>query len=83
MVNDLDIEKFGECRRFVTKRYFEEFDLEQIELRPNMFVVFLEFDSDDVPVYKSSKDYAEVKRVLDDKLRECNENNAGMDIVLF
>ena len=83
MVNDLDIEKFSEFRVAVTKRYFEEFDMNQIEHRPNMYVGFLEFDADDIPIYKSSKDYAEVKKVLDDKLREYNENNATMDLVLF
>ena len=83
MVNELDMEKFQEFRVAVTKRFFEEFDMEEVEYRPNMYVSFLEYDAEDNPLYKSSKDYDEVKKVLEEKLAEYNESNAVMDLVLF
>ena len=83
MVNELDMSKFQDFRVAVTKRFFEEFDMEEVEFRPNMYVSFLEYDNEDNPLYKGSRDYDEVKKVLEEKLQEYNESNAVMDLVLF
>ena len=39
--------------------------------------------SDDVPVYTNVSSYEVLRKALDDKLREYNETNAVMDLVLF
>jgi hypothetical protein len=36
-----------------------------------------------VPVYSAVPSYEHLKKVLDDKLREYNESNAVMNLVLF
>jgi dynein heavy chain len=83
MVNDLDMAKFQDFRVAVTKRYFEEFDMEAVEARPNLYVSFMEYTQEDLPIYKSCSTYEEVKKVLDEKMAEYNETNAAMDLVLF
>ena len=43
----------------------------------------LQATSDDVPIYTNVPSFESLKKVLDDKLREYNETNAVMDLVLF
>ena len=39
--------------------------------------------ADDVPIYTNVSSYEVLRKALDDKLKEYNETNAVMDLVLF
>lgn len=39
--------------------------------------------ADDIPVYTTVPSYEQLKKALEEKLREYNESNAVMDLVLF
>ncbi len=53
----------------------------EIESRPLIFNSFTTRDANDNPVYHSTTGYDQLKKVLEDKLAEYNENNAVMDLV--
>ncbi|MEW5311809.1 MAG: hypothetical protein WDW38_003494 [Sanguina aurantia] len=56
-----------------------------IEERPLIFAshASLTYTPDDVPVFNSINSFDTLKRTLEDKLREYNEGNAVMELVLF
>lgn len=56
-----------------------------IEERPLIFAshASLTYTPDDVPVFNSISSFDILKKTLEDKLREYNESNAVMELVLF
>eukprot|EP00955_Chlamydomonas_euryale_P098702 365162-Chlamydomonas_euryale.AAC.26 len=84
LMNESDMAKFDEFRVAVTKKFFDDCGgLTAIEERPLLYCSFLQSTPEDVPVYIDVPEYETLKKVLDDKLREYNETNAVMDLVLF
>ncbi|KAF5834390.1 hypothetical protein DUNSADRAFT_8976 [Dunaliella salina] len=84
MVNEGDMAKFDEFRYAMTKKYFDDCGgISRIEERPLLYCSFLQSTPEDVPVYCSVPSYDVLKKALDDKLREYNESNAVMNLVLF
>ena len=78
-----DIEKFDNMRVAVTKKYFEDQDMEAIEMRPISYNAFMQHDSQDNGAYCTVDTYEKLNKTLVDKLNEHNESNAVMDLVLF
>ena len=78
-----DIEKFDNMRVTVTKKYFEDQDMEAIEARPISYNAFIQHDSQDNGAYCPVDSYEKLNKTLVDKLNEHNESNAVMDLVLF
>ena len=78
-----DIEKFDNMRVTVTKKYFEDQDMEAIEARPISYNAFIQHDSQDNGAYCPVDTYEKLNKTLVDKLNEHNESNAVMDLVLF
>ena len=78
-----DIEKFDNMRVAVTKKYFEDQDMEAIEQRPISYNAFMQHDSQDNGAYCTVDTYEKLNKTLVDKLNEHNESNAVMDLVLF
>lgn len=84
MVNDADMYKFDEFRTAVTKKFFDDCGgMTAVEERPLLYCSFLQSSPDDVPIYTAVSSYEVLKKALEDKLREYNETNAVMDLVLF
>ena len=84
MVNDADMIKFDEYRFAVTKRFFDDCGgISAVEERPLLYTSFMVSTPEDLPVYTFVPNYDALRKVLDDKLREYNESNAVMDLVLF
>ncbi len=46
-----------------------------------LFNSFITRDTNDNPIYNTGTGYDQLKKVLEDKLTEYNENNAVMDLV--
>lgn len=83
MVNESDMTKFDEFRLATTKKFFEEYKLDLIEDKPNLFCSFMTADANENPIYNQIPNYDALKKVLEDKLSEYNETNAVMNLVLF
>ena len=85
MINSTDMAAFGELRKGVTRRFFGDDAalLEAIEKAPNVHTSFIKRTQDDAPVYFGCSEYAQLNKAMEEKLREHNETNATMDLVLF
>eukprot|EP00232_Nephroselmis_pyriformis_P019075 CAMPEP_0182900652 /NCGR_PEP_ID=MMETSP0034_2-20130328/28990_1 /TAXON_ID=156128 /ORGANISM="Nephroselmis pyriformis, Strain CCMP717" /LENGTH=4527 /DNA_ID=CAMNT_0025034901 /DNA_START=131 /DNA_END=13711 /DNA_ORIENTATION=+ len=83
MVNEQDMERFEEMRIKMTKKFFEDADMEEVEARPLVYTSFMQTSGDDSPVYTMCDTYDKLRKVLEEKLAEYNENNAVMELVLF
>ena len=75
--------KFKEPRELITRKNFPDFAPEEVEAVPNVYTSFLNFTPDDEAVYLDVDTFDRLKKELDGKLREYNESNAAMDLVLF
>lgn len=53
----------------------------EIEAQPLLFNSFMTRDANEKPVYTAAPSYDQLKKVLEEKLAEYNENNAVMDLV--
>ncbi len=68
------------------RRYFDDCGgMSAIEERPLIYAsnASMTFTPEDVPVYNSIASYDTLRKTLEDKLREYNESNAVMELVLF
>ena len=83
MVATADITKFDEMRLSVTKKYFADENIEEIEARPISFNAFMQLDANDEGAYAMCPSYDKLNKVLVEKLTEHNESNPVMDLVLF
>lgn len=86
MVNEADMAKFDEFRMAVTKKFFDDGGaLAAIEERPLIYAshASMTYTPEDMPVYNAINSYDTLKKTLEDKLREYNESNTAMDLVLF
>jgi len=83
MVSNADADRFEEIRKRVTKKYFADLDMAVIEERPNVFCSFIQGQSEDSIPYLSVPSYDKLSTVLMNALKEYNESNATMDLVLF
>ena len=83
MVSTSDMQQFEDMRRSMTRKYFADLSLDEVEARPNIFCSFVAGAVEDYTPYVPVPDYDKLKRVLDESLREYNESNAIMDLVLF
>ena len=83
MVSQTDITKFEEMRLSVTKKFFDEENLAEVEARPIIWNSFQKATPDETPVYYFTDDYAKLQKVLTEKLAEHNDSRPVMDLVLF
>ncbi|PNW78281.1 hypothetical protein CHLRE_09g403800v5 [Chlamydomonas reinhardtii] len=86
MINEADMAKFDEFRVAVTKKFFDDCGgMVAIEERPLIYAshASMTYTPEDVPVYNALSSYDVLRKTLEDKLREYNESNAVMDLVLF
>ena len=84
MVNETDMNKFDEFRYGVTKKFFDDCGgIANVDERPLIYCSFMQSTADDTPIYTFVSNYEVLRKALDDKLREYNESNAVMDLVLF
>lgn len=84
MVNETDMNKFDEFRYAVTKKYFDDCGgIAAVDERPLIYCSFMQSTADDTPIYTFVPNYDQLRKALDDKLKEYNESNAVMDLVLF
>ena len=83
MVSDTDAQKFEDMRRNVIKKHFSDLKMDEIEERPILFNSFIEGPNEDFTPYLSVPGYEKLSKVLNDNLKEYNETNAVMNLVLF
>ena len=83
LTNETDITKFAEIRMGVTKKYFEDLSMEEVDAKPLIYTSFLVHDAEDNPVYTMATSMDKVRSSLEAKLQEYNESNPAMDLVLF
>ncbi|CAG9462750.1 unnamed protein product [Pedinophyceae sp. YPF-701] len=83
MVNETDMTKFNELREKVTKKHFSDISAEEVEARPNVYTAFMQFDNEENGIYVGCPTYDKLKEVLEERLKEYNDANAVMDLVLF
>ena len=84
MIATEDIEKFNEMLAGVTKKYFDHVGVDKINARPLIYTSFTTpGNSDEDHPYCGIEDEARLSSIMEDKLREYNETNAVMDLVLF
>lgn len=85
MISAADMAGFTELRRGVTKRYFgdDPAALEAVERAPNVHASFVRRTAEDAPMYCGCRDYGELNKAMEEKLKEHNEANVSMDLVLF
>ena len=66
----------------VAKRFLDE-DPDELFAVPNIFSSFATSTIDEVPAYLPISDMSQLKSVLEDKLKEYNDSNPIMELVLF
>ena len=80
-----DQEKFTDMINATNKKWFNDIkDQEALNFRPNFFTTFAVpgVDDSDKP-YANINDINDLTKIVEDRLREYNENNAVMDLVMF
>ena len=84
LTNDIDIKKFDDIRSTVTKKYFEDCDVEEVERRPIIYNSFIQGGGmDEEKTYEPVPSYEKLRSLAEDKLSEYNDSNPVMDLVLF
>ena len=84
MINSADMAQFTEMRKAVTRKFFDDGELlSLVEAAPNVQTSFMKFSADESPVYFGCADYGALNKAMSEKLREHNESNTTMDLVLF
>ncbi|CAG9311235.1 unnamed protein product [Blepharisma stoltei] len=81
LITDSDNSLYLDYINNISKRFEEDIGTE-IRVTPNIYTSFVSGHSSD-KAYLPIKDMAQLKRVLEEKLNEYNENNAQMNLVLF
>ena len=79
---DKDMTSFAAKREEVTRRCFPDTEIDEVLATPNLFASWCTADSE-ARNYLAVKDFEILKKVLDESLREYNEVNAAMELVLF
>ena len=85
LVSDEDQEKFREMLNGTNKKWFADVkDQEKLNERPNFWTSFAVpgVDDSDRP-YANISDIDELTKIVEDRLKEYNESNAVMDLVMF
>ena len=84
MIVEEDVVKFYEMQSNVAKKYFESLGMEKLMAKPNIFTTFTTpGESDDYRPYCPIDNEDKLSSIMQDKLKEYNETNAVMDLVLF
>jgi dynein heavy chain len=83
LVNASDLERFDDMLTAAVKTHFKEEPFDQLMAKPNLFTAFMDYTSDETPVYSQVPGYEQLKKTLEDRLAEYNESNAVMSLVLF
>ena len=83
LTNDIDVKKFNDIRQTVTKKYFEESDMEAVEARPIVYSSFMQGGGSDEPSYEPGTSYEKLRKIVEEKLQEYNDSNPVMNLVLF
>jgi dynein heavy chain len=82
MVSQTEASRCNDLLQDVAKRFLDQ-DPEELFAEPNIFTSFATRTIDEQPAYLPIGDIAELKAVLELKLKEYNESNPIMDLVLF
>lgn len=83
MVFDEDIKVFREYMKEALIKNFGEEGVDYIADENNLFTTYISIHHGQEPAYLPIKDVAELKKVLEEKLEEYNDNKAQMNLVLF
>eukprot|EP00742_Colponemidia_sp_Colp-10_P004139 GILJ01004417.1.p1 GENE.GILJ01004417.1~~GILJ01004417.1.p1 ORF type:complete len:2854 (+),score=646.67 GILJ01004417.1:919-8562(+) len=82
LINENDIATMQDIIINASRKYFED-SQELIHEQPLVFTSFVSSHLGNDAAYIPVRDSAQLKKVLEEKLTEYNENNAMMDLVLF
>jgi dynein heavy chain len=84
MITSDDIEKFVAMLTEVNKKYFADMNQEKLNLKPNLFTTFTTPGVDDTDrPYCNISEMAKLSAIVEDRLKEYNESNAVMNLVMF
>jgi dynein heavy chain len=84
MITEQDMERFKEMLETTAKKYFDNIGMDKLLAKPLVYTTFTTPGaSDDDRPYAGIQDEAKLSSIMEDKLREYNEVNAVMDLVLF
>ena len=84
MITVDDIDKFNEMLNGVAKKHFDHVGMDKLMARPLIYTPFTTpGNSDEEHPYCGIEDEEKLQNIMDDKLKEYNESNAVMDLVLF
>jgi len=81
LMTQKDTDIFEEKVREASQKCLEDVDIEKVLEKPVIFSSFC--GTSDDSIYLPVADYDKLKKVLQEKLDEYNENNARMELVLF
>eukprot|EP00744_Colponema_vietnamica_P000937 GILI01001621.1.p1 GENE.GILI01001621.1~~GILI01001621.1.p1 ORF type:complete len:2798 (-),score=990.63 GILI01001621.1:124-7776(-) len=82
LINESDISSFNDLIRSASKKHFDE-EQEELFAEPLIFTSFVSAHGGNDKAYLPIKDTPQLKKVLEDKLNEYNEQFAIMNLVLF
>lgn len=82
LVSDKDITRFNDLLQELTKKHFD-LDPEEMFAKPNLYTSFVSPGKNDEPEYTPIADKEVLHTVLSSKLKEYNDNNSIMNLVLF
>jgi dynein heavy chain len=84
MISREDLDKFDEMLQGVLKKHLDSFGVDKISARPLIYTTFTTpGQSDDEHPFCGIQDEEKLNQIMEDKLREYNETNPVMDLVLF
>ena len=81
LMTDKDMETFAQKRDEVIKAQFTDVEMDMVLAEPNLYCSWC--SGEDVRNYLPVKDFATLKKILEESLKEYNESNPNMELVLF
>ena len=82
LISEGEVQRCREMAVEVGKRFIED-DPDVVFANPCVFTHFVNHDNEDLSTYVTCEDQTKLKRELDRRLGEYNDNNAIMNLVLF
>ena len=83
LISFKDLDKFEEILQETVRSNFDEFPVEEIMAKPNIFTSFMRKNEHQEHIYFPVESYEVLRRALDERLQEYNESNAEMNLELF
>lgn len=84
LITPEDVTKFNEFMTTAMKEFpSTDFKMDQITAEPNIYTKFISLANGHIPAYLPIRDMDELKKCLETKLEQYNDQIATMDLVLF